>query len=110
MRAELFMANAQDEQEPAIQPNSNATLAKINTLGGLWIEYTVGIGQRKPAKDFTPSERDCVKDRYIYCHKLSMLISDFRKLRFLFQPCIFSLFFYHCLVIFKILAQLFEYL
>ena len=37
------------------------------TLADLWQEYTVGIGGRKPAKDFTPSERGAVK--YKYCRR-----------------------------------------
>ena len=34
------------------------------TLPDLWQEYTMGIGGRKPARDFTTSERGAVKFKY----------------------------------------------
>jgi hypothetical protein len=42
-----------------------ATLSPLpQTIHTLWIEYEFGIGGRKPAKDFTPSERGKVKCNY----------------------------------------------
>ena len=34
------------------------------TLYDLWDEYTLGLGGRKPAKDYTPNERGKVKYKY----------------------------------------------
>jgi|DEB19_MinimDraft_2_1074335.scaffolds.fasta_scaffold26703_2 hypothetical protein len=45
--------------------NNVATLSPTpRTLHMLWQEYTVGIGGRKPARQFTSAERGLVKHRY----------------------------------------------
>ena len=48
--------------------HSNATLAPgLRTLEAIWLEYTTGIGGRKPAKDFTRAERG--RDKYKYSRR-----------------------------------------
>lgn len=54
-----------------------ATLSKHpRTLRELWSEYTIGLGGRKPAKNFTSKERTALKS--IYCRRniIWSLISD----------------------------------
>jgi Transcriptional activator of glycolytic enzymes len=48
----------QEEREPA-ELSKNP-----KTLFDLWMEYQHGIGGRKPAKDFTPTERHRCKKTY----------------------------------------------
>jgi hypothetical protein len=60
---------AGNEEAPAAQnlvaPLAAATLSVLpRTVHTLWIEYEFGIGGRKPAKDFTPTERGKAKYNY----------------------------------------------
>jgi hypothetical protein len=52
-----------DSQNP--NPQLVAMLSPLpKTLHDLWQEYEFGSGNRKPAKDFTPTERGKVKHSY----------------------------------------------
>jgi hypothetical protein len=49
----------------AVAANNNASLVPTPcNLFDIWTEWTVGIGGRKPAKDFTARERGAVKHKY----------------------------------------------
>ena len=57
----MVLEEREEEENPA-------TLATgLKTLHDLWLEYEFGIGNRKPAKDFTPQERGRVK--CLYCRR-----------------------------------------
>ena len=53
------------DYQAGIDPNARLC-DKPKSLHFLWMEYTVGIGKNKPAKDFTPSEsnHDCNQNKY----------------------------------------------
>ena len=61
-------AAAANNQQPAAVPMVNnygggGTLSLTpQTLYDLWVEYQTGIGERKPARDFTAQERG--RDKY----------------------------------------------
>ena len=45
-------------------PQQVSLISSPKTLYDLWDEYTIGIGGRKPAKEYTPRERGKVKYKY----------------------------------------------
>ena len=57
----MVLEEREEEETPAnLAPG-------LKTLHDLWMEYEFGIGNRKPAKDFTPQERGRVK--HLYCRR-----------------------------------------
>jgi hypothetical protein len=68
-RRTAVLAASESNSEPTASHNRNvqlvATLSPLpKTLHDLWHEYEFGSGNRKPAKDFTPTERGKVKHSY----------------------------------------------
>ena len=45
-------------------PQNISLSSNPRTLYDLWDEYAIGLGGRKPAKEYTPSERGKVKYKY----------------------------------------------
>ena len=76
-RHDPVVTDVEDDEVENDKPHRSVSLSpKPKSLEDLWVEYTVGINGRKPASDFTSTERGNKHVVHKYCLQKKLLGQD----------------------------------